>query len=151
MSTICSPFSSQLITSNFSSILTVFQWFFIGTELGDVGWRFLLMLVRKADAVDEETKWAMSLYHQHNQPIHMSNGVTVMPLTASLLRTISAAKECLCQIMLYRKLSRKFKKWCKVSSRINVKLCEKKSHKTRPACNDKCTSSYEDFWEFYDQ
>lgn len=77
--------------------------------------------------------------------------VTVMPLTASLLQKISAAKEHLCQIMLYRKLSCKFEKWCKFSSRINVKLCKKKSHETRPACNDKCTSNYEDFWGFYDQ
>jgi len=93
MSTICSPLSSQLIISNISLILTIFQWFFTGIELGDVDWWFSLMLVRKANAVDEETKWAMSLYHQHKQSIHMTNGVTVMPLTASLLQKIVRPKK----------------------------------------------------------
>jgi hypothetical protein len=56
MSTICSPFSSQLITSNFSSMPIVFRQFSIWIALGDVELCFSLMLVRKANAVEEETK-----------------------------------------------------------------------------------------------
>jgi hypothetical protein len=56
MSTIHSPFSSQLITSNFFSILIVFRQFFTWISLGDVDLCFSLTLVRKATAVEEETK-----------------------------------------------------------------------------------------------
>jgi hypothetical protein len=34
------------------------------------------MLVRKVNAIEEETKWAASLYQQHNQSIHVTDGVT---------------------------------------------------------------------------
>jgi hypothetical protein len=47
MSTICLPLSSQLITSNFSSMPIVFCPFFTWIALGDVDLRFSLMLVRK--------------------------------------------------------------------------------------------------------
>jgi hypothetical protein len=50
------PFSSQLITSNFSSILIVFCRVFIWISLGDADLRFSLILVRKASAVGAETK-----------------------------------------------------------------------------------------------
>jgi len=43
------------------------------------------MLVRKANAVKEETTGAAFLYHQHNQSIHMTDGMTVMPLFGNLL------------------------------------------------------------------
>jgi hypothetical protein len=51
--TIHSPFSSQLIMSNFSMMI-VFCKFFTGTTLGDVDIYFLLMLVRKSNAVEGE-------------------------------------------------------------------------------------------------
>ena len=54
MSTICSPFSSQLIMSNFSSILIVFGQFFTWIALGDVDLHFSLILVTKAKAVEGE-------------------------------------------------------------------------------------------------
>ena len=54
MSTIRSHFSSQLITSNFSSIMIVVRRFFTWTALGGVDLRFSLMLVRKANAVDRK-------------------------------------------------------------------------------------------------
>jgi hypothetical protein len=56
MSTICSPFSSQLIMSNLSSTPNVFCRFFTWIAIGYVDLHFSLMLVRKANAVEEETK-----------------------------------------------------------------------------------------------
>jgi len=55
----------------------------------------------------------MWLYQRHNQSIHMTNGVTLMSLPASLLQKISAAMDRLCQITLNWKLPCNFKKWCK--------------------------------------
>jgi hypothetical protein len=55
ISTIHSPFSSQLITSNFSSVLTVFRQFFTWIAVGDADLRFSPMFVRKAYAIEEET------------------------------------------------------------------------------------------------
>jgi hypothetical protein len=49
-------FSRWLLTSNFSSIPIVFHQFFIWVALGDADLRFSLLLVRKANAVEEETK-----------------------------------------------------------------------------------------------
>jgi hypothetical protein len=40
------------------------------------------MLVRKANTAEEETTQAMWLYQQCNQSKHMTDGVTVMSLTA---------------------------------------------------------------------
>jgi hypothetical protein len=58
MSTICSPFSSQLIASNFSSMPIVFRQFFPWTALRDKGLCFSLILARKANGVETETKRA---------------------------------------------------------------------------------------------
>jgi len=55
--TICSTFSSRLITSNFSSIMIVFCQFFTWIALGDVDLHLPLILVTKANAVAEKTKW----------------------------------------------------------------------------------------------
>jgi len=54
MSTVRSPFSRQLTTSNLSSILTVFHQFFTWIALGDVDLSFSLMLVRKANVTKEK-------------------------------------------------------------------------------------------------
>jgi len=56
MSAIHSPFSSQLITSNFASVWNVVHRFFTWIALGDVHFHFSLMLIRKANAVEEETR-----------------------------------------------------------------------------------------------
>jgi len=69
------------------------------------------MLVRKANAVEKETRWAKWLYHQHNQFIHVTDGMTVTSLSASLLQKIRVAKDFVCQIVLNRILLCKFKKW----------------------------------------
>jgi hypothetical protein len=56
MSTIRSRFSSRLIACNFSSILIAFRRFLTWIALGDADLGFSLKLVRKANAVEEETK-----------------------------------------------------------------------------------------------
>jgi hypothetical protein len=55
MPTIHSPFSIQLITSNFSSVLIVFCQIFTWVALGDVDLCLTLTLVTKANAVEGET------------------------------------------------------------------------------------------------
>jgi hypothetical protein len=56
MSTILSPFSSLLITCNFSSVLIAFCQFYTWMALGDADLHSCLLLVRQANAVEEETK-----------------------------------------------------------------------------------------------
>jgi hypothetical protein len=58
MSAIHLPFSSQLITSNFSSVWNVIHRFFIWIALGVVDSHFSLILIRKANAIEEETRQA---------------------------------------------------------------------------------------------
>jgi hypothetical protein len=55
MSTICSPFSSWFIASDFSLVLNVFHQFFTCIALGDADLCFSLLLVRRANAVEEKT------------------------------------------------------------------------------------------------
>ena len=110
MSTMCSPFPSQLIMSNFPSVLIVYHWFLTWIALCDVDLRFSLMLVIKANVVEKETGWAKWFYDQHNQFIHMTDGMTVTSLSASLLQKISAAKDFVCQIVLNWILLCKYKK-----------------------------------------
>ena len=62
------------------------------------------MLVRKDNAAEEETTGDKSLYHYHNQCIHVTDGVTVLSLSASLLQKIRAVTGCLCQIALTLRL-----------------------------------------------
>jgi hypothetical protein len=132
ISTIRSPFSSRLIMSNFSSVLIVFHRFFTWIVQGNADLHFSLILVWKANAVEEETKWAAAwLYHQYNQSIHVTDGMTVTSLPASLLQKISMTTNCLCQIALNRNLLRKFEKWCKFSSRVEAKSRKMKLRKTR--------------------
>jgi len=117
-SNICSCFSSQLLASNFSSLLIPARWFSTWIALGDVDLSFSLILVRKANAVDEETTWSTWLYHQHNT--HVTHGMTVTSFSASFLQKTSVATNHLYQIMLNQKSLHKFKKWCKFSRCINL-------------------------------
>jgi len=55
MSTIRSPFSNQVITSNFLSVLFVFHQFCTWIAPSDVDLRFLLILVTKASAIEGGT------------------------------------------------------------------------------------------------
>jgi len=129
-STIHSPFSSQLITSNISSIPIVYHRFFTWIAVGDVDLRFSPMLVRKAYAVQEENTWAIGLYHPCHQSIDMNDDMTVTSLSNSLLKKISVTTNHLREVMLNWKLSCICDKWHKFSSRITVKQWRK----TRPAC-----------------
>jgi ABC-type glycerol-3-phosphate transport system permease component len=56
VSTVRSPFSSRLIAYNFSSIPIAFRRFITWIALGDADLCFSLILVRKANAVEVETK-----------------------------------------------------------------------------------------------
>jgi hypothetical protein len=56
MSTICSSLSSQLITSNLSSMPIIFYQLFTWFAACDIDLHFLLILVRKSNAAEEETK-----------------------------------------------------------------------------------------------
>jgi len=58
-------------------------------------------LIRKFNAEEEEIT-----YHQSTQSLLVTDGVTVTPISASLLQKVSAAPtDRLCQIALNRKLS----------------------------------------------
>jgi len=72
---------------------------------------FLTHVGKKSHAAEEVTASATFLYHQHNQSIHITDGMTVMSLSSSLLQKISVAMDDLCQIALNQKLSHKFEKW----------------------------------------
>jgi len=57
-------------------------------------------LIRKVNAEEEET-----ICHQSTQSLLVTDGVAMIPLSASLLQRVSAATNHLCQIALNRKLS----------------------------------------------
>jgi len=97
MSTVCSPFLSWFITSNFSLILIVLYQFFTRIALSDAYLCFSLILIAKANPVEGGTTSAT--YHQHNQSIH----VTVTSLSASLQHKTRVATDRACQIMLKKK------------------------------------------------
>jgi hypothetical protein len=110
MSTFCSAFLSQLITSfvlNSDCLSLIFIWI----PLGDVDFHVSLIWVSEA----------VCLYQQCNQSIHETDGITVTSLSASLLNKISVAVVHLCQVTLNQKLSHKFEKWCKFSVCIKAK------------------------------
>jgi hypothetical protein len=128
MSTFCSTFLTELITSlvlNSDCLSLIFIWI----PLGGVDFRFSLIWVSEAGC----------LYQQCNQSIHVTDGVTVTSLSASLLNKINVAMDHLCQITLNWKLLHKFAKWCKFSSRIKAKSCKQKLLTTRPACSTICS------------
>jgi hypothetical protein len=89
------------------------------------------MTVRKASAVEEETKLAEWINSTINPYTWQLTGIS---LYVNLLQEISAATDCLCQIVLNQKFSGKFKKWYKFWSHIKLKSCKKKLHKARSAC-----------------
>ena len=106
MSIIRSPFSIWLITSNFSSILIVFQWFFTWIALGEADLCFSLILVTKANTLEGGTTSATWLYHQCNRPTHVTDGMTVTSLCASLQHEASAAMGHIRQNVFNWKISR---------------------------------------------
>jgi len=103
MPTIHWAFSSWLIMSNFSSIPILFLQFFTWIALHDVDLCFSLILITKANAVESGTHSAAWLYHKCNQSTYVTDGVTVMLLSASLQHKTSSDMDCLDQIALNRK------------------------------------------------
>jgi hypothetical protein len=91
------------------------------------------MLVSKVNTDQEENKRDELLYHYHNQCIHVTDGVTVLSLSAGLLQKIIAATDYLCQIVLNRPLLRKFES-C-VNLCVKAEQCKKKLCKMRSVCN----------------
>jgi len=91
------------------------------------------MFVTKANADEGGIMKAACLFHQCNQSVRMTYGVTVTSLCNSLQHKTSVTKYHVCQIALNQTLLHKLKKWCKFSSRI-----EAKSLKKRPACTEIC-------------
>jgi len=57
--------------------------FFTWIALGNVDLRFSLILASKVNAVEWGTTSAAWLYHQLNQSIHLTDGVTVTSLSGS--------------------------------------------------------------------
>jgi hypothetical protein len=104
-------------------------------------------LVTKANVVEGGTTSAAWLYHQCNQSIHITDGMTVTSLSASLW-TRWAATDHVGQIILNRKLwciayskSHQSKNYCIHSKscinfqHVKMKSCKKKLLKMRPTFN----------------
>jgi len=53
-----------------------------------------------SSVVEGGSTLAALLYHQCNQSIHVTHGMTIMSLSASLHHKTSAATDCVCQITL---------------------------------------------------
>jgi len=87
----------------FSSIWIVIHQFFTWISLGLCS---SLMFVWKANAEEEETRWATWLYHKHNQPICVTNRVIETSLSASLQDKTRATMDLVSHIALNQKLSR---------------------------------------------
>jgi len=91
---------------------------------GDVDLHFSLVSLRKASAVEEETEWAAWLYHRCDQSMHLTEGVTVMPLcwpfTEDKLAHESSMWNC-----IKLKVIVLIQMWCKFWSCIKTKLCSR--------------------------
>jgi len=118
-------FFKLVFTSYVSSILPAFCPFSTWTAQDDLDLRFSLILVTKANAVQEGTTSAMWLYHQHKRSIHVTDIVTVTSLSHSLQHKKSEAMDSLCQIVLNQKLS------CKFNSGVNFQVTLKWCHAKR--------------------
>jgi len=81
------------------------------------------MLVKTANAFEEKSKRVTRLYHQcSNHFIHVTDGVTVTSLPASLLQKINQTIDHLCQVKLN-------KKFCiNLKSDVNLQAALKQNH-----------------------
>jgi len=129
--------------SNFYSVLIVFCQFFTWIALGDAALCFSLTLVRKANALEEETRWA------HDYITNVINPYTWQMLWQwhhFLQHKTSDHSSCmphhvkpkiiahhLSKIALNWTLSCTFEKLCKFSRHSKAKSCKK-----RPACTEIC-------------
>jgi len=90
---------------SFTSLLIVLCQFYSCITLGNVDLGFSLIFLSKANDGEGRITWPDCLYHQCNQSTHMTEGMTVMSLSASLQHKTSAATFCPCQSTLNWKLS----------------------------------------------
>jgi len=95
---------------------------FTWIALDDIPLWFSFTMVRRANSVEEKINCVVLFYSHRNQSTHVTNGMTVMSLSASLLQKIRVTVVCICQIMLNWKLSLQFWKWYKYSSHFKVKF-----------------------------
>jgi len=72
MSAIHVPFSSWLIMSNSSLVMTVFRQSFHLDYTDNIDLHFSLILLTKASAAEWRTTSAAWLYHQCNQSVHVN-------------------------------------------------------------------------------
>jgi hypothetical protein len=134
MSTICSPFSSQLITSNFSSTLTVLSPMFHLYWIRWCRFTFLTHFGNRNRCCWSRGTSAVRLYHQHNQSTHVTDGKTLASLSASFQNKKTVAKVRSCHVMLKQKLLHyhpghipwnwkltcKFEKWHQISYHVKA-------------------------------
>jgi hypothetical protein len=132
---------------NLSSILIVFHRFFTWITLGDTDLCFSFIFLPKANGDEGGITWAVCLYHQCNQSVRVTDGMTVTLFSDGLQHKTSAATFHLCQIALYWRFSCiVFSKLCQtkhyhinLNSDVNFQVAlkqnhTKKSHKKRLAC-----------------
>jgi hypothetical protein len=105
MSAMGSPCSSQLIIFNLLSVLIVLHQFCTWIAPSDVDLLFSLILVTKTSAVEGGTTSAACLHYHCNQSIHVTDGVAVTSISASLQHKTTVGMDCLCQVILNQKLS----------------------------------------------
>ena len=126
ISTISFTFSSWPITSNFSSVLTLFGWFCTWIALCNVDLCFSLILVTKGNAVEGGTISAAWSYHQCDQSTQVTWQWCHLMLAPSTRRGQGSSKPNHVKL----KIIAWIQKWCKFPSHIKVKL-----HKNNPACS----------------
>jgi hypothetical protein len=74
------------------------------------------------------------IWQWHNQSIHMTDSMTAISLSASLMHMIHVAMDHISQTALNQNLSGEFQKCCNYSNYIKAKSCKRNSHETRLAC-----------------
>jgi hypothetical protein len=118
---------NQLITSNFSPVPTVFNQFLTSIALGDVDLHFSLLLLTKAVLMKRKLN---DLHDCITNVIstQLTECVTVMSLSDTLLQKISMLISHLYKIVLNRKLLRKY-------ANCHVARCIKQTFGTEVICN----------------
>jgi hypothetical protein len=91
--------------SAFSSILIAFHQFFTCIALGNADLCLSLIFIIKANDDEVGITQTAGLYHQHNQSIQVTDGMTVISAAAGLQHKTSAATFHPCQNTLNQKLS----------------------------------------------
>ena len=137
-----------LMVSKFSSVPTVFHQFHLDcTSYVDLC--FSLMSLRNSSAVEEEKEeWVTWLYHRCNQSMHLTEGVTVMSLSASLLQN-KHAHESSMQNCIKQKVIVLIQMWCKFWSCIKAKLCNRShSQLDLPVCKNVALSFHLQLLQF---